>query len=94
MQVGLEFGTLLGRICVDFWVQVGRQVGAKLAPKSERIGYRKINQKIIEIKSCKAGKTAGVLAPKNPSGISKTTIPRVPGTRGHSGALETLHYRA
>ena len=34
-------GTNLG----GFWVQVGRQVGAKLAPKSEKIGYRKINKK-------------------------------------------------
>ena len=40
----------LGTDLTGFWVQVGRQVGAKLAPKSEKIGHRKINkihQKIV-----------------------------------------------
>ena len=34
-------GTDLG----GFWVQLGRQVGAKLAPKSEKIGQQKIIKK-------------------------------------------------
>ena len=49
MQVGLEFGTLLGRILVEF----GAKLGGKLDPswhqnpeKFEKMGYWKIIQKM------------------------------------------------
>ena len=36
MRFGIDFGWLLDRFLIGFWAQVGGQVGAKLAPKSEK----------------------------------------------------------
>ena len=81
-----------------FLRQVGRQVGPKLAPKSGKLGSQDSVKKMIEKRGREelretlgnSGKL-GLQAPKNPSGISKTTIPKVPGTQTNP---TTLHYRA
>ena len=78
MQVGLVFGPLLERIWVDFganWVASWIQVGTKIW----KIGVPRRCQKNDRKKEARgaprhSGKV-GLLAPKNPSGISKTTIP-------------------
>ena len=40
MQVGIDFGWLLDRVFVDLGPKLGGQVVAKLAPKSEEMGYQ------------------------------------------------------
>ena len=40
MQVGMDFGWLLDRFLRDLGPKLGVQVGTKLAPKSEEMGYQ------------------------------------------------------
>ena len=42
------FWMALGSIFGGFWAEVGGQVGAKLAPKSEEMGYQDDVKKIIK----------------------------------------------
>ena len=42
------FWMALGSIFGGFSIQVGRQVGTKLAPKSDKKGVRKLRQKMID----------------------------------------------
>ena len=78
MQVGLDFGALLGR----FWVDLVPKLGGKLDPSWYQ-NLKNWGPKTMSKKSSKKGgarwsgkiKKFGLAAPKNPSGISKTTIP-------------------
>ena len=94
----LGIWTPLGTDLGGFGRQVGRQVGSKLVPKSEKLGSQDDVKKMIEkrmrevIRLTPADSKKFASWPlRNPFGISKTTIPRVPGTHV---SLTTLHYRA
>ena len=74
----------LGAIFGGFWGQVGGQVAAKLAPKSEEVGYQDDVKKSSKIwrrsgMQCYASgpQVNLVLAPKN------TPNPGYPGPEGH-----------
>ena len=54
-QVGMEFGTFLGRFLLDFGAKLGRKLGSSCNPnplKSENMGYRKIIQKLARKSPC------------------------------------------
>ena len=56
-----------------FWAQVGRQVGAKLAPKSGKFGSQDDVKKMIKEIHAGVRRQGGILAPKN---IPNTGAPR------------------
>ena len=90
----LGIWTPLGTDLGGFGRQVGRQVGPKLVPKSEKLGYRKIIKKSLKICDLDSRNRPESWPLRNPFGISKTTIPRVPGIQGTHKSPTTLHYRA
>ena len=71
MRFWMGCGWLLGQIFGGFGAQVGGQVGAKLAPKSEERGYQDDVKKSSKIWSRGGTRVADLLAPNN------TTIPTV-----------------
>ena len=70
MQVGLEFGMIFG----GFRLQVGRQVEAKLAPKSEEKGYQDDVEKSPKIWRRKGSQVADLLAPNNITILTILTV--------------------
>ena len=71
----MDFGWLLDRFVIDFGPKLGGQVGAKLAPKSEEMGYQddvKKSSKIWRRDGPQVVRIGRVSRPlKNPSGILK-----------------------
>ena len=67
-------GWLLGPIFDGFWVQVGGQVGAKLAPTSEEMGYQDDVKKSSKIWSRGGQQPENVLAPNNTTILTILTV--------------------
>ena len=64
----------LGSIFDGFWAQVGGQVGAKLAPKSEERGYQDDVKKSSKIWSRDMPRVADVLAPDDATILTILTV--------------------
>ena len=70
MQVGMDFGSLLNRFLVD----LGPKLGAKLAPKSEEMGYQDDVKKSSKSWRRKGTQHADVLAPNNITILTTLTV--------------------
>ena len=83
-HLGLDFSSIL--------MDLGGQVGTKLAPKFGQIGYQTIIKKMIKKTDSQVTRLIWVLAPNIPSESSNPEVQRVQRTKGQSNALETLHF--
>ena len=91
MQVGLVLEPILERILVDFMAKLGGKLEPSWHQNLENWGPKTMSKNHQNSGAAAVTLQVGLLALKNPFGISN---PEVQRSKGPLMALETLHYRA
>ena len=92
MQVGLEFGTLLGWFLVDFESKLGGKLRPSWHQNHENYGPKTMSKNHQNSGAAGVTQEVDLLAPKNPFGSSNPEVQRSQRVQGPFIALETVHF--